>query len=138
MLIKKEAWEFLKSWYGCELEFKRQLIKIEGCKHCVDLYPPLITAMVAGENGLPVRQRSITILTNSCLKMKDLKKEMIEKLVPNSQQNIATNTRLWFYYNDVKKWTVITEEEKTVEDYNLMSGDRVLLELEVNGINFAL
>jgi len=90
-MLPELAWKHLKEWYGGGPEFPRKVIFHNGVP-TIELYPPLVTALLAGRDGHPVTDSQRTLFVSQAMKLN----EVFLKICESYNQLHTKDTRLWF------------------------------------------
>lgn len=121
--IPKNAWEHLYEWYGGGPEFERVLIAAAEGKRAVELYPPILYAKVANETS-----------TYSYVPFVISKTSTIEQAIRIIKAKFCKSkeeSRLWYRFNVVNSvWELADDPSKTIDEYGLNHGDKLILELK--------
>ena len=126
VLVPDEMWRYLSDWYGGGPAFPRKIIiprrracSSLGCSpvgyssYTVDLYPPLISVVLCGENGLPVKhftKRFFVSKSDSC-------QDLLQQLVRRMGENAPRQARLWHKQNGERWQLVDSSDSCPVEEY---------------------
>ena len=142
VLVPEEMWKFLHEWYGGGPSFPRKISssRRRACStlgasptsdssFIVDLYPPLISVVMCGENGLPVKhftKRFFVSKSDTCA-------DLLEQLKRRMSTDTARQARLWHKQNG-EQWYLIdtADENRRVEEYvNSVSTEAGTFMLEI-------
>ncbi len=126
VLVPEEMWRYLSEWYGGGPAFPRKIIipRRRACSslgssplgyasYTVDLYPPLISVVLCGENGLPVKhftKRFFVSKSDSC-------EDLLDQLVRRIGENAPRPARLWHKQNGERWELVDMSDSRRVEEY---------------------
>jgi len=111
-LIPEEMWHKLMEWYGGGPAILRKVICMgEDQQPQVELYPPLVLVVVAGENGqlLPQFSRRFFISRQSSLA------EVLQMLADKLNKT-AERSRLWHRVKG-EQWRVVSSMSMTLEEF---------------------
>ncbi len=87
----------------------------------------MLYVLLAGPDGLPVRESVRTQAFSAKLKMKRALAVVCENF-----DKFPIETRLWFRMRATKEWKLVPDLEQRVEDLELFDGDSLLLEVSAN------
>eukprot|EP00347_Sterkiella_histriomuscorum_P010752 403375058 len=91
VMIPEEAWKCLASWYGGGPAFPRKVL-INNMIPTIELYPPLITSVLAGPDGNPVQNSARSLFVSIAMKLS----EVFLKICESFNYISTKDTRLWF------------------------------------------
>lgn len=127
VLVPEEMWKYLSEWYGGGPSFPRKISSSRrracstlGCSptndpsFIVDLYPPLISVVLCGENGLPVKHFTKRFFVSKSDTCSDLLQQLKSRMTTDSSRQ----ARLWHKQNG-EHWQLvdIEDENRRVEEF---------------------
>ena len=89
-MIPEEAWACLQKWYGGGPIFPRKVI-INNTIPTIELYPPLITSVLAGTDGNPVADSARSLFVSIAMKLS----EVFLKVCESFNYISPKDARLW-------------------------------------------
>ena len=98
-------------------------------KTSVDLYPPLLYAMLAGDDGIPLDSLIMPRLVSKKDKMKDVIEGIKSKFGKEKVE-----CRVWYRYMVNSVWKLLANIEQTVEELGLTFGDKIIIETKTAGM----
>lgn len=110
-LIPEEMWQHLVEWYGGGPAIPRKVICMgEDSQPQVELYPPLVLVVVAGENGQPLPQFSRRFFISRQTSLEEVLHMLAEKL-----SRPVERSRLWHrakgeQWHQVQQMSVMLDE----------------------------
>ena len=127
VLVPEEMWRYLSEWYGGGPCFprktsssRRRACSTLGCSptndtsFVVDLYPPLISVVLCGDNGLPVKHFTKRFFVSKSDNCADLLEQLKRRMADDSSRQV----RLWHKRNG-DRWQLMdtVDDNRRVEDY---------------------
>ena len=132
LLVPETMWRYLVEWYGGGPSFPRKIsgtrrracstmsrsptTRLSDTSFTIDLYPPLISVVLCGENGLPVKnftKRFFVSKSDTCA-------ELLDQLLRRTPTAYGEDrqARLWHKQNG-SEWALVDCSETTnrIEDY---------------------
>ena len=91
IIVPEHAWTCLQQWYGGGPSFPRKVI-INNSIPTIELYPPLITSLLAGVDGHPVQGSARSLFVSIGMKLS----EVFLKICESFNYISTKDTRLWF------------------------------------------
>lgn len=128
LLVPEEMWKNLMEWYGGGPVFPRKVVAFRVRKlssivnnslryvssTAVDLYPPLITVVLCGDDGYPIRHFTKRFFVSKADDCADLISQLSRKLI-NSD---ATDTcRLWHRQHGQDWELILADDPRRIEDF---------------------
>jgi len=129
VLIPNEAWQHLWEWYGGGPEFERLFVTGLDGKVKAELYPLVLYLMMAGDNGIPDTNCIV-----SCIVSKTTTMEKMESIAREKFGKEKHEVRLWYRYMVNGNWEIAKNLKKTVEEFGLSSGDKLMIETKILNI----
>ena len=77
MVVHKDVWDLLKSWYTCPLEFPRTVI-MRGYNPSIELHPQPVVSRLCDATGQPQQESMLTLLSRT-LTVQDVIKQLVDK-----------------------------------------------------------
>lgn len=128
LLVPEEMWKHLMEWYGGGPAFPRKVVVARVRKlssmitgsarapptNTVDLYPPLITVLLCGKDGYPVKQfmkRFFVARTDSC---EELIGQLCSKLLNDDKTELC---RLWHRQNGLDWEMLARDDPRRIDDF---------------------
>ena len=90
-MLPEEAWGSLMKWYGGGPAFPRKVI-INNMIPTLELYPPLITSVLADTQGHPIQDSARSLFVSITMKLH----EVFLKVCESFNYITTKDARLWF------------------------------------------
>lgn len=99
-MIPEDAWNYFEQWYGGGPSLPRKVI-INNTIPTIELYPPLVTSVLAGMDGHPVQGSARSLFVSIGMKLS----EVFLKICESFNYISTKDTRLWFKEGG-KEWVL--------------------------------
>ncbi|CAK0869140.1 unnamed protein product [Prorocentrum cordatum] len=111
-LIPEEMWLKLVEWYGGGPAIMRKVICMcQDSQPQVELYPPLVLVVVAGESGQPLPQFSRRFFISRQSSLEEVLQMLAEKLARPVERS-----RLWHRVKG-EQWRLLRQMDSTLEEF---------------------
>lgn len=94
IMLPESAWKYFVQWYGGGPTFPRKVI-INSSIPTIELYPPLITSVLADRYGNPADGSARSLFVSIAMKLS----EVFYKICEGFNYISTKDTRLWFKEN---------------------------------------
>ena len=128
ILLPELAWNQLQEWYGGGPIFSRKVIS-SGDKPTIELYPPLITSVLAGIDGNIANGSTRTIFVSVTM----LLSEVFLKICESYNYISTKEARLWFKEEGKDEYVRLDKLDESLEDFLIKDGDLFMVELKIHG-----
>eukprot|EP00743_Colponemidia_sp_Colp-15_P007324 GILK01007909.1.p1 GENE.GILK01007909.1~~GILK01007909.1.p1 ORF type:complete len:1576 (-),score=341.81 GILK01007909.1:149-4876(-) len=130
VIVPQTVWKELKIWYGGGPTLARTVIAValrdppSSRQTVVELYPPVLNVLLAGSDGRPVPDSTVSLFASKTMTFESLLNRVCERF-----QKDPKRSRLW--RKESGTWQLVAEDGSClIQDLNFMSGDVFLLEVQ--------